>query len=362
MTKFIESFATHQLLPPWVSQGARTWGFVVRITEDCVRSYLDRYFNGGGEDRAPFDYSPLPGPQFGMVGVALHPNISSRFPGRPAGWDMLSQTEVYWTYPVLRRAITKGNLLVDPRIVWVEPFEFSDNASAVFSSREIWGTDIEYATVVRELASDPNQLHVDVAIDAIKKFSPRSNSQLLACMHIRTGGLSQVGLADLLKGNPDLEGLAGILSASGVFAGQGPPAPVKSGAPTGVELNNLKQFRDCENMAQAIYRAIVASRSSHTDIDNIVIYDAAKVEVDFMWSDSIGEMLTTVLGVEALLVDGKRPTAKGAPTGHGGREASDDPHAIDWELQRVPIKVELAFAFSSNVEFEVLSTLHTYAG
>ena len=296
------------------------------------------------------------------MGVALHPNISSRFPGRPAGWDTLSQIEVYWTYPVLRRRITEDNLLVDPHIVWVEPFEFSNNASAVFSSREIWGTETEYATIVHDESSGPDQLHVDVAIDGIKTFNPRSYSQLLACMHIRTGGLSRIELADILRGKPDLEGFAGILGASGLFAGQGPPAPIKGGAPTGVELNNLKQFRDCANMGQAIYRAIVASRSWHTDIDNIVIYDAAKVEVDFMWSDSIGEMMTTVLGVEPLLIEGMRPTAEGPPTGHGAREASDDPHAIDWDLQRVPVEVELAFAFSSNVEFEVLSTLHTYAG
>ena len=62
MTEFIDSFATQQFLPPWVSPGSKFWGFAIRLGEDKVCDYLNKYFNGGYPDQAPYLYSPLPDP------------------------------------------------------------------------------------------------------------------------------------------------------------------------------------------------------------------------------------------------------------------------------------------------------------
>ena len=194
MTQFIESFATQQLLPPWTARGALTWGFAIRLSRRRIKNYLSRYFNGGYPDEAPFYYAPLPGPQFGLLSVAYFPNVASgnlqtasRLGPGETSWDHLTHTEAYLSFPVLRYALSKDNLVTDPVLVWVEPFVFSDNDSVVFSSREIWGSDMYLASMVREPGLADHQLHFDMGMIGIKKFSPRSTSELLAVLHIRTG-------------------------------------------------------------------------------------------------------------------------------------------------------------------------------
>lgn len=360
MTQFVESFATQQLLPPWEAKGAQTWGFAFRLTERRIRAYLAKYFNGGYPDRAPFHYSPLPGPQFGLLTTCYFPNVASknqqtitRLGSGQTSWDHLSHTEVYLAFPVMRHAITQDNLLTDPTLVWVQPFVYSDNDSVVFSSREIWGTDMFLATIARGAGAAPGQFHLDAGMIGIKKFSPSSISELLAVLHISTGGNLESGLPELLKANLDLEEFVKILGVSGVFAGQKPEGVGPSPYPEGVELNNLKQFRDCYDMGLAIYRGIVASRTSHTEIDNIVLYDPAKVEIAFMWSDSIAEILRTILDVD-------EPTDQGPPAAHGPGSPQSAATAMDWDMNRVVVKAELGFSFTSNVNFEVIKTIYTY--
>jgi hypothetical protein len=233
------------------------------------------------------------------------------------------------------------------------------------------------ASMVRELGLAAHQLHFDMGMIGIKTFSPRSMSELLAVLHIRTGGDSPASIKDILKANPALGGIVKILGGSGAFAGKKPegvdPSPYKGG----VELNNLKQFRDCYDMGAAIYRGIVASKATHTKVDNIVVFDPSHIEIAFMWSDSIAQLLTE-------LFDAERPTHNGPPAEHfaaaqrtrrlqakypNGVPAPPDtfqlplptmPNDMDWDMNRVVLKAEFGFSFSSNVHFEVLSTIHTY--
>jgi len=361
VTAFIDSFATQQLLPPWRARGVRTWGFAIRLDRERVEAYLEKYFNGGYPDRAPYRYEPLPGPQFGLFTVADVPEVASHNPGtlqrlgaNPVGWDALSYLELYLGIPVLRRTVTPDKLLVDPKLVWVQPFVFCNNPTAVFSSREIWGTDVNLATMTREAGPDPAHLHIDTAMVGIKAFSPRSITQLLACVHIQTGDVASADLPTMLKANPDLERFVSILGGSGVFADHAPPAGVgESPFQQGVELDNLKQFRDCFDMGAAIYRAIVASKSSHSEVDNIVFFDPAQVDIDFLWSDSIAEVLKTIFGAQ-------KPGPVGPPAGHVRNSPPATVDEVDWDLDSIPIKAELAFSFTSNVDFEVIGTLYTY--
>ena len=362
MTEFIESFATQQLLPPWVAEGAQTCCFVIRMAECRIKEYLAEYFNGNYPDRAPFQYSPLPGvqTQFGLLTTAYSPSVSSinkatmkRLGSDRVSWDHLSHTEVYLAIPVIRHDITADNILINPTLVWVQPFLCSDNATAVFSAREIWGSDMTVATIERHQGPKAGQLHLDTAFIGIREFNPRSTTQTLACIHIDTGPPVPPDLPGILKAHPELAKFVNILGGSGVFASEKPPGLGPSEFAGGVELNNLKQFRDVHNMGAAIYRAIVSSKASHAEVGNLLFYDPSKVEIDFMWSDSVAAMLTSLLNVEG-------PTAKGPPTVHQTRAPSHRPNKIDWDLDRVPVKAELAFSFTSNVQFEVNETLYTY--
>jgi hypothetical protein len=388
MTQFIESFATQQLLPPWEARGAQSWGFVIRLREARIQAYLDEYFNGAFPDRAPFHYTPVPGPHFGLLGAAYFPNVASHNPqtasrldpGQASGsmaWDHLKHHEVYLIFPALRYDVTSDNLMrPDPTLVWVEPFIFSDNDSVVFSSREIWGSDMYLASIARATGEAGHGLHLDLGMAGVKTFNSRSVSELISVLHVQTGEVSPASIADQVAAKPDLKGFLEILGGSGAFAAGPPggvgPSPFKGGR----ELNNLKQFRDCFDMAACIYRGIVASETSHSDIGNIVLFDPAKVEIDFMWSDSIGDLLTAMLGVEtwsefgppAAHADSARagptqtptPAFVGPPPQQFPQPLGATPGAMDWNMNRVPVKAEFAFSFSSNVRFEVIGTIHTY--
>ncbi|MEP6871630.1 MAG: hypothetical protein ABI939_07250, partial [Anaerolineaceae bacterium] len=249
--------------------------------------------------------------------------------------------------PVHRRPI--GNANAQPEIVWVQPFVFGDNPSVLFGSREIWGMDMALARIEFESLT-PSTLHVDVKIDAIKEFSPRARSRLLPCMHISTPTKGEVGRPND-EGNPDLQEFLTV-SAGGGFPIPSVPLELRlasAGVPERsdqhvVRLNNLKQFRDVYDFKAAVYRAIVASQTTHTKLDyyQILCYAPDQVEIDFMWSESIGEILATLFNI-------KGPTEKGPPRQHP-----------DWCQDRAPLKAELAFSFNSTVGFEVIETLHTY--
>jgi hypothetical protein len=363
LNKFIESFATHQVLPPWTSAGVMTWGFVLGLEQERISAYLDKYLNGAYPDRAPYVYSPLPGEQqFGLLVAARHPLLWSEYPGNPQGWDSVSATQVYLAIPVLRRPVRPDNIIVDePVIVWVEPVMFGDNASLVFGSREIWGADMEYATIVCDEAA-PGELHLDVAIEAIERFRPTSVSRLLSCLHLRTRGFTDLSPDDVVARLPQLTYFAAALATTGIFRGAIPQPPGKPDALAGsVVLNNLKQFRDVFDMGAAIYRAIVAVETSHTNVQDLRFYDCDQVEIDFMWSDSVAEMLRDIFGVaKAPRTGPPSEHAVSAPAGRAAMPLTIDANDIDWNLHRVPLKPVLGFEVRSDVYFKVLGTLYTY--
>ena len=101
-----------------------------------------------------------------------------------------------------------------------------------------------------------------------------------------------------MAADPDLGRFVEILGNRGMFAGQAQPSASQTEGAGGIEMNELKQFRAVEDMGDAIYRAIVATRVIHAGIENIRFFDCAQVEIDFMWSDSIAEILPkTIFGI-----------------------------------------------------------------
>jgi hypothetical protein len=394
-TKFIESFATQQLLPPWTATGSQHWAFVIRMEKQRLSAYLDTYFNGRYPDRAPYLYIPLPGRrQYGVIGIDDYPSVastnvraaSSNAPdederatsplgGGATSWDHLAHMQAYLMFPALRYSLSNNNLMTDPQVVWVEPISFSNNDSVVFSSREIWGSDMYLAQMCRPEGAPSPELHFDMGLMGMKKFSARSVEELLAVMHVKTGGTAPwSSLGELVARNPHILPVLQIMAGSVSFA-DGAPDLGKSPYAGAGRLNNLKQFRDCYDIKAAIYRAIVESEASHKNVKDIRLFDASKVEIDFMWSDSMGELLTDLLGAKA-------PTHPGPPLNHapprtppvalGRRNLEPDEFPkgtspapivasdMNWDMGRVVVKAEFAFTYTSDVDFFVRDTIHTY--
>jgi hypothetical protein len=96
-------------------------------------------------------------------------------------------------------------------------------------------------------------------------------------------------------------------------------------------------------------------------VDSVRFFDCGQVEIDFMWSDSIGELLRDIFGAVG-------PSDIGPPPAHAGPPPPRTPSVplagksgdIDWNLGRLSLTAELGFEMRSDVHFRVLRTLYTY--
>lgn len=367
MTAFVESFATQQLLPPWKSVDARTWGFAIPLVERRVKEHLDYYFNSGHPERAPYQYAPIPGPQYALLTVSDCPRMTGynnknrkNNDSDPGGWDHFKHREIFLAFPVHRWRVTKDNLILSPQeVVWIQPFACSTSATVVFSAREIWGADMTVADI--QIDGSDHDVHIDATYMGPKIFSPRAVSSNLGFLHIETRGPRPApDVIDLLRAKPELGSFMTLLGY-GLRRDGG-----------SFEVNHLKQFRDVHNMDRALYRAIVATRSIYPEREPRVLLDESKVEIAFMESAGMEEFLDNILA---------RPARWGAPQMHAkppqsssrapdpGREL--DPEISfqlrekkrkepDWDLARVEVRPDMAFVFHSDIEFGVPETLYTY--
>jgi hypothetical protein len=285
---------------------------------------------------------------YAILRVTKHDNFSSSHGGVP-GTQTLRKIDVNLAYPVNRWRVSPGNIRYDKKMVWIEPMAFDNNSYTMFSSREIWGNEVEMARIELDEDSHPNHIHVDVATQGLKTFSPKSVSHLIGVLHAELDPGAAVNLGALMERHRGLANFGGLMFASiGLKGGN----DFKHNS----ELNTLKQFRDVFNMQVAVYRAIIASRTDHANVQDMKFYDGSDVQLDFMWSDSMAEALQQlVFGI------GVTPP-KNSPTGHPGGAHAIDGQKVDWDLTRWQKPVVVAASFTSDIRYDVTGTLHTYGG
>ncbi len=345
MTSFVPNFSTQQLLPPWVSLGARNWVFVIEVPPECLQLYLDTNFNCAAPDFAPYYYEALAYP-YGLLRVTKHDNFSSSYGGKP-GTQTLRKIDVNWAYPVNRWQVSPENIRYNPKLVWVEPLAFDNNSYSMFSSREIWGTEVEMARIATTEGTQSDQLHIDVATQGLRTFTPKSISHLLGVMHIEMDPRGDTQLLDLMEKHKGLASFAGVVLSNIGLKGS-------DNSRNRSELNTLKQFRDVFNMQVAVYRAIIASRAEHTNVPDMKFYDGSDVTLDFMWSAGMSQAL------RYLFFGPKYAPLKNGPEGHPGGSDEIDDQKVDWNLPRLRKDVVLAVSFTSDIFYDVTGTLHTY--
>ena len=351
MTQFIESFSTDQLLPPWQSLGMRMWNFVIPIEAALIEAHLRLRFNAAAPDQAPYYYTPLPGKTYGMLCVARHDNFSSTYEHK-FGWDTTRHTELCWTFPVLRHPIGPGNLLLEPEMVWIQPFAFIDNSYVMFSAREIWGTEMDMASLRMEEGATPDELMMDMAIEGMARFDPRARSQSIGCM--RMGLKPTAANADLeilLQGDPDLNAFVDILIGAGIFTGTFDESG--TAAHGGMEVNTLRQFRDVFDMDSAAYRAIISSRTQHGNVSNLEFFSGEDNVLEFLWSDAMKETLQAMFGARV-----RYPTSQLTTTAPNLGAPGKDP--TNWDMDYMPVDVALVISYTADARYRIEKTLHTY--
>ena len=350
MTKFVESFATRQLLP-WVSKACKTWGFAVSVENANIQGYLDNYFNNKYPDCSPYRYEPFPEPLFGFITVRQHEDVFSNVRGQEE--DTLSYKEAYWTFPALRYLLTGGEPSPNPETIWVQPFSVCDNPLVMFGSREIWGADVMLSEIINDDTLSMNRLHLDVAVDGFRKFEPKARGERLATMHIQMADGVALDEGGLGAYNQRLVNFMSVVNR-GPSPELATPSIFVPGGTTDVSIQNyVKQIRDIRNWDNAIYRAIVASKMTHA-VTSLAFYPGERVELDLMWSATVKQLYTGLLGIkEADAVDGP-------PLDHAAGAGVRGSPKIHWDLKLTRMPVQLAYSFISDLTFEVTDTLYTY--
>lgn len=352
MSQFVPSFSTQQLLPPWVSLGAKNWAFILSIEPDCIQDYLDTWFNAPGPDVAPYYWQAMESSRYGVLMVCDHSDFSSERHG-VAGYERLAHREVFWFFPVYRYQRTPDNLLTGaPKVVWVQPFALDNNSFVMFSSREIWGCEKDMAAIHAHEGARPDDLHIDIAMEGCKTFTPTSISHRIGVMHMAITPSDKPFPWQEVLDFPGLGALLGDFLAD-VMSRTQPTDPNEKPLLNVMEINTVKQFRDAFDLRYAAYRAIVASRVTHTVKTDGQFFAPENVTVDFLWSASFADRFTKLFG---LTPPSKGWKAHGHPHGKSARSGQE----IDWDMPRVSAKVAFAVAFTSDSRFEVLNTLHTY--
>lgn len=346
MTDYIESYATRPVLPPWRADSARTWAFVLPLQKGRVRKYLNYYFNTTYGEPAPFYYSPLAGDDHYALLMVSDCSVNeesarAKNASAPGGWHHLSHREVFVAIPVMRHKISANNLLTeDPRVVWIQPFACSNSATVVFSAREVWGASMTVAGIEIDPRVGPHRAHIDATYMGPKVFEPRAKSATLPFLHITTDGLRPGDWTNIGLEKPYLsESFKAI-------------APVPGNENFEFEVNHLKQFRDIHNFELATYRAIVSKQAIYPNIRDFSILDERNVEIFFMKTPGMRDLLEYGFGTAQ---------SKGPPPGHaviGARRDGD----LDWDLPRLQMRPELAYSFTSDIEFKVNKTLYAYQG
>lgn len=349
MTEFLESFATQQLLPPWKASKVENSCFMFRLPAHTIQAYLDRFFNFGGTDGAPFYFKAHDDLQHGLLIFQHYSDIWSvvekddpRGYDPTLGWDHLSYNQAYAAVPIVRYTVTAANLLADPQIYWIQPVVICNNSSVVYGSREIVGVDMMQGEVVFTQDSGSAGLHVDTYINGVEKFGPRSKEAVLPFVHVETGAPLAGGMPPLTTklAAEFLMSLATVTHDARTVADS--PLPQQS------RLVTLKQFRDSQDMTRATYQAIVSSTSTMSNVTNLQFYDPASVDIDFMWSATANEILTSFLDLGTFK---SAPAADARVKSHGGP---------GWNLPHKKLIPEVAFSFTADLDFTEIETLYTF--
>jgi hypothetical protein len=344
--RFIESFATQQLLPPNEALGVIVNAFVFRLAPPVIQAYCDRFFNLGDPARRKFHYTAFPAAPFGMLALTQHPDISSLDPHSPTSlgwsgrqWDHLAQNELYAAVPITRYRLVDGSVLVDPIIQWMQPFTVVNNATSAFSGREVLGTETLYGDV--DVGTDSSAFSAKISIPSWTVFAPNSEQTMSPFVDIQTGPVlgdtqgdaadkalaDDAGTAALLQeleaAIPNLEGFVG-----GLF-------------PAAMETVILKQFRDAGNPTKAVYQSLVAAQSHYANVRNVKTYDPSACVISFTGGAMVDEIISTFLDLHQL-----RPNDPSMIAGAGGKAT------------RLP--ATMAFSFTADLEFGDITTLHDF--
>ncbi|HEY1880312.1 MAG TPA: hypothetical protein VGG68_10295 [Caulobacteraceae bacterium] len=343
MPQFVQSVANQQTPPPYHFPGVTAHAFVIDIQMAAVQTYCDTYFNLGDERERGFVYRPFSVWPYALLMVVQYPLMINtnrtelgldEIPFADRGYS--SQNEVFLAVPLVRHGVTPQNLLLNAAIEWALPFIVVDNSTSAFSGREILGLEKLWGRIDLGSGQFPNGFSASVEIPGWSSLDPKAMQRMRRVLHITTGSpLPGVGhKSSVTSAWTMLESPIVLKSFQGLADAFDSLVTMSNGViPTPMRLVALKQFRDAADPHRAIYQALVGARSKYYDIANLTLYNEQDVAITLDTSGSFAEIAKIFL-----------PNTPGPATA--------DP--------KVSIAAHAAFGFTANLDFDEMSTLHTF--
>lgn len=347
MNRFIESFATQQLLPPYRSEGVMVHCFLFRLSTRMVQGYCDRFLNLGPLSKRPFHYTALDKAPIGILSIAQYPRIATVIlPTSQIGlpwrtWDNVTQNELYAAAPVLRHRVVSGGVLVEPTLEWIQPFLLIDNASSTFSGREILGLEVLHGDFAFAPKPDGG-ISIDTVLPSWSVFSPNSVQAIEPFLSVETGSpLSAKALdAVFAEAAQDPGSVADMAALQEAI----PEVDRVSGGaiPAAMRMVILKQFRDAADATKAIYQSLVSARCRFSNVAQFEVYSGKDCRLTFTDGAMVNQIIGALLDVPEAKLNAE-VDASGAAT------------------QTRELEARMGFSFTATVDFDQISTTHSFA-
>jgi hypothetical protein len=343
MAQFVQSVANQQTPPPYHFPGVTAHAFVIDIRMDAVQAYCDTFFNLGDEKERAFVYRPMAAWPYALLMVIQYPMMINTN-RTELGYDELpfadrgycSQNEVFLSVPLFRHGTTAKTILTTAAVEWALPFIVVDNTTSAFSGREILGLEKLWGWIDLGSGDFPNGFSTKVSIPGWASLDPDAMQEMRQVLSVSTGSpLPGVGRkSDVTSAWTMLESPIVLKSFQAVADAFDGLVTMNNGViPTPMRLVALKQFRDAADPHRAIYQALVGARSRYYDIANLTLYNEQDVAITLDTSGSFAEIAKIFL-----------PSTPDPATGN----------------TKVGIAAHAAFGFTANLDFDEMSTLHTF--
>ena len=353
--KFVDSYATHQLLPPYLSTDSEVQVFLFRLEKAIIAKYCDNQFNIGNARHRKYFYAPMESAQFGAIIVTKFPNLCSQDPVEVRKYtqygnefDHLSMTQINVMVPIYRYKLSDHNIVCDGEVVWYEALIVTDSPTWQISNYEILGNRSLWGELKFAREEPYGGFHFSADILMWRVFDPKSEQKVLPFLLIDTGpgipaaevfadaksagmdGADTVEFVDQLKAS--LPGISDIIEGR------------QEG---GLNTVCLKQFRDARHASKAIYQALVGATAHYTNVSDLRFFNPAHAAVTFYTGAMVDQILGRFMGLTITNAE---------PDDHtGGTHTTPSRIGLP-----VPVSVGVAFGFKADVRFDNYETLHQF--
>lgn len=303
---YVQSVGSLDVPPPYHFPGVTVNAFVWRAPMAPIRKYCDTFLNLGTAQERGFTYKPAPMWPYATLLFLDYPVMISSNPapqdiGEVAYGDrgIISQTEVFVAIPVIRYGVGGTELITRTELEWILPFIAVGNPMSAVCGREMLGLGKLLADITTEPGIYPDSFHGEIKIPGWRSVNPGSWQENLTFIDVKTGptlptfrtsGPTRT-LATLMQSREAswlMDGLASLsnlvdTASLGMF-------------PTSMRTIGLKQYRDAQQLDQAIYQALVACRANYTNIRAFRFYDERDVAITVHAEGSFAAIVDLIVG------------------------------------------------------------------